>query len=113
MRAMRMRGFEPDIHHAWRSVTAQAEIKKNGHSEVPFSFHNARNPDGTLSALAADIVDSTLRWGASAAFWKAVGEEAKKQALFWGGDFKTNWDPAHVQLLPSSELDRIRRENGY
>lgn len=113
MRALRKRGFEPRIHHAWRSVADQAKILADGHSEVHFSFHNAQNSDGTLSALAADIVDATLGWGASGAFWKAVGEEAKKRGLYWGGDFKTNWDPGHVQLLPSTELGRIRRENGY
>ena len=113
LRGMRQRGFEPRIYHAWRSVGVQAGIQAAGHSGVPFSFHNARNPDGTLSALAADIVDATLAWGASAAFWKALGEEAKKQTLYWGGDWKTNWDPAHVQLLDNSELGRIRRENGY
>ena len=113
LRAMRQRGFEPRIHHAWRSVGVQAGILAAGHSGVPFSFHNARNPDGTLSALAADIVDATLAWGASAAFWKALGEEAKKQNLYWGGDWKTDYDPGHVQLLSNSELDRIKRENGY
>jgi hypothetical protein len=54
-----------------------------------------------------------LAWGASAAFWKALGEEAKKQNLYWGGDWKTDYDPGHVQLLGNSELDRIKRENGY
>jgi peptidoglycan L-alanyl-D-glutamate endopeptidase CwlK len=113
LRAMRKRGFEPTIHHAWRSVAEQAKINAAGNSGVPFSFHNAKNPDGTLSALAADIVDATLGWKASTEFWNAVEEEAKKRGLYWGGDWTNPWDPAHVQLLPKSELTRIRRKNGY
>lgn len=113
LRAMRKRGFEPRIHHAWRSVAEQATIVADGNSTVRFSFHNAKNPDGTLAALAADIVDANLAWKAKPEFWKAVEEEAKKRGLYWGGDFKTPWDPGHVQLLPKGELDRIRRENGY
>lgn len=56
----------------------------------------------------------TPHWvgGASEDFKKAVGEEAKQQGLFWGGDW-TNYDWAHVQLLDKSELKRIRQENGY
>jgi len=113
LRAMRKRGFEPRIHHAWRSVAEQATIVADGNSTVRFSFHNAKNPDGTLSALAADIVDATLGWKASPEFWNAVEEEAKKRGLYWRGDFKPRKDPAHVQLLPSTELGRIRRENGH
>jgi hypothetical protein len=116
LRALRDRGFEPVVHQAWRSVAAQAKKKADGSSEVPFSFHNNKNPDKTLSALAADVVDHRYAWTPAAeqhGYWDAIGKEAKKLGLFWGGDWKKPWDPAHVQLLPKEELGRIRRENGY
>jgi hypothetical protein len=40
-----------------------------------------------------------------------VGEEAKKQNLYWGGDWKKP-DWAHVQLVPNSQLKRLKKEAG-
>jgi len=86
-----------------------------GNTKVKFSFHNAQHPDGTPNALAADIVDSRFGWAPEAeqtGFWKALGEEAKKQGLIWGGDWVTFRDWAHVQLVPNGELARVREESG-
>jgi len=109
------RGFQPKVHFGWRSVAAQLEIVKKGHSTVKFSFHNAQLKDGTPNSYAADIIDVRYAWSPAAdaaGFWTALGEEAKAQALHWGGDWKTFKDVAHVQLVPNSELRRVKEESG-
>ena len=100
---MTKRGFQPKIFFGWRSVAVQLEI-----------FHNVQKKDGTPDAYAADIVDQRWAWGKQAAqhgYWSALGEEAKKQNLFWGGDWrKPDW--AHVQLVPNSQLKRLKGASG-
>ena len=99
------------------------EITKKGHSKVTFSFHNVQKKDGTPDAYAADIVDKRWLWKKEAAkhgFWTALGEEAKKQNLYWGGDWKKTVhhklvpapDWAHVQLVPNDRLKYFRKESG-
>ena len=108
------RGFQPSIFFGWRSVAVQLEIYKKHHTKVKFSFHNAQMKDGTPNAYAADIIDKRWAWSAAAAkhgFWKALGEEAKKQGLYWGGDWKKP-DWAHVQLVPNSQLKKKKKESG-
>jgi hypothetical protein len=109
LQGMRWRGFEPKIHHAWRSLAEQAKAYNSGNSSVTFSFHNVRNPDRSAGAMAADIIDINLGWGAKQAFWDALRDEAAKAGLYWGGFFKPKADPAHVQLLPSSALSRVKQ----
>lgn len=82
------RGFQPTIFYAWRSVVKQLEIVKKGNSKVKFSFHDIQKMNGTPDAYAADIIDKRWAWSKAAAqhgYWKALGEEAKKQNLSWGG----------------------------
>jgi hypothetical protein len=65
---------------------------------------------------AADIVDARYGWrpeAAASGFWKALGEEAKNQGLYWGGDWPSFRDFAHVQLLPNSQLNRSGTRAGY
>jgi hypothetical protein len=108
------RGFQPKIFYGWRSVAVQLEIVKKGNSHVKFSFHNVQHKDGTPNAHAADIVDSRWGWDRQAGlngFWTALGEEAKKQNLYWGGDWsKPDW--AHVQLVANGLLGLKKRESG-
>jgi len=112
--AMTKRGFQPTIFFGWRSVAAQLEIFKKKHTRVKFSFHNVQKNDGSPDAYAADIVDRRWAWSDQArqhGFWKALGEEAKNQNLHWGGDWKKP-DWAHVQLVPNSQLKRLKRASG-
>jgi hypothetical protein len=109
------RGFQPKIFFGWRSVAVQLEIFKKGNTKVTFSFHNAQQKDGTPNAYAADIVDGRYGWtpqAASSGFWKALGEEAKAQNLYWGGDWVSFRDWAHVQLVDNSLLARVKHESG-
>lgn len=113
--ALKERGFQPKIFFGWRSVAVQLQIYNQGNTTVKFSFHNAQKPDGTPNAYAADIIDSRYGWSPEAetsGFWKALGEEAKKQGLHWGGDWVSFRDWAHVQLVPNSQLGQVRRESG-
>lgn len=115
LQALAARGFQPKVFYGWRSVAVQMQLYFKGNSKVKFSFHNAQHPDGTPNAYAADIVDSRFGWAPEAeetGFWKALGEEAKKQGLVWGGDWVTFRDWAHVQLVPNGELARVKRESG-
>lgn len=113
--ALAARRFQPRIFYGWRSVAVQLELYKKGNSKVKFSFHNAQKPDGTPNSYAADIIDSRYGWSAQAetsGFWKALGEEAKKQKLYWGGDWSDFRDWAHVQLVNNAQLAAVKRESG-
>lgn len=113
--ALVVRGFQPKIYYGWRSVEVQARLYAQGKSKVRFSFHNAQKPDGTPISLAADIIDSRYAWTAQAetsGFWKALGEEAKRQGLIWGGDWVGFRDWAHVQLVPNGMLAKVKAESG-
>lgn len=113
--ALTQRGFQPKVFYGWRSVAVQLKLFQQGNSKVKFSFHNAQKPDGTPNSYAADVIDSRYGWTPQAetsGFWKALGEEAKKQNLYWGGDWSSFRDWAHVQLVANSELARVKKESG-
>lgn len=113
--ALSGRGFQPRIFFAWRSVAVQLQILAEGNTTVKFSFHNAQKPDGTPNAYAADIIDTRYAWtpqAESSGFWQALGEEARNQGLFWGGDWITFKDWAHVQLVDNPQLGQVRQESG-
>jgi hypothetical protein len=113
--ALKQRGFQPKIFYGWRSVAVQLELYRQGNSKVKFSFHNAQKPDGTPNSYAADIIDERYGWNNQAetsGFWKALGQESKKQGLFWGGDWSSFRDWAHVQLVANGELARVKRDSG-
>jgi peptidoglycan L-alanyl-D-glutamate endopeptidase CwlK len=113
--ALKNRSFHPKIFYGWRSVAVQQELVRMGRSKVKFSFHNAQKADGTPNAYAADIIDDRWGWGRPAetnGFWNALGEEAKKRGLVWGGDWTTFRDVAHIQGRRNSELAAVKRESG-
>jgi peptidoglycan L-alanyl-D-glutamate endopeptidase CwlK len=113
--ALKKKGFSPTIFFGWRSVQVQLELVKKGNSTVKFSFHNAQMKDGTPNAYAADIIDSRWAWGSAAeknGFWKALGQAAKAEGLYWGGDWVSFKDWAHIQYFPNSSLGQVKRESG-
>lgn len=115
MRLLCERGFRPHIFYGWRSISVQIQLYSRGKSKVRFSFHNAQKPDGTPNSYAADIIDYRYGWSPQAelaGFWKALGEEAKRHGLIWGGDWTSFRDVAHVQLLPNSCLNQVKQESG-
>ncbi len=113
--ALREAGYKPKVFFAWRSVAVQQEIVAAGNSTVRFSFHNAQKRNGTPNAYAADIIDKRWAWGDEAeenGFWEALGTMAKARGLYWGGDWRSFKDWAHVQLHPNSMLTDVKRESG-
>jgi len=62
------------------------------------------------NAYAADIIDSRYAWSdkqETKAFCTALGKAAKEQGLYWGGDWKSFKDWAHVQMYPNNRLRSI------
>lgn len=115
LEALESEGFRPRIVYAWRSMAEQQRLRDAGKSRVSFSFHNAQRKDGVPRACAADIVDRRWGWARAAetaGFWEALGRLAKAQGLYWGGDWRSVKDWAHVQLYPNARLAAIRRESG-
>ena len=113
--ALREEGYKPKIVFAWRSVAVQRELVRKRRSKVLFSFHNAQHPDGTPNAYAVDIIDRRWAWSDEAeenGFWAALGRAAKKERMYWGGDWVSFKDWAHIQFWQNNELGQIKRESG-
>jgi hypothetical protein len=113
MARMEARGFRPHVATAWRNLAWQRQAKADGRSQLDFGLHNVTDmQSGAPAALAVDLVGRPYAWGEpphsraeAASFFKALGEEAKKLGLAWGGDYTQKnvwknygmgWDPAHV-----------------
>ena len=108
-------GFRPKIFFAWRSVAVQQEIVAKGNSKVRFSFHNAQKKNGTPNAYAVDIIDKRWAWGDQAeenGFWQALGKAGKAEGLYWGGDWRSFRDWAHLQFHPNGKLSEVKKESG-
>ena len=115
LQALKSEGFRPKIFFGWRSVAVQRQLVEAGNSRVSFSFHNAQKKNGTPNAYAADIIDKRWAWGAQAernGFWDALGQAAKDEGLYWGGNWRTFRDVAHIQLFPNGRLSETKRESG-
>lgn len=113
--ALKAQGFKPKIVYAWRSVAVQQDLVAQGRSRVRFSFHNAQRRDGSPRAYAADIIDRRWAWSVMAktnGFWEALGSAAKREGLFWGGDWRSFKDWAHIQFHPNRILAEVKRESG-
>ncbi len=107
-------GFKAKIFYGWRSQAVQLELFSKKRSKVKFSFHNATKKDGTPNAYAVDIIDSRYGWSnkdETKKFWQALGKAAKNQGLYWGGDWKSFKDWAHVQAFPNSKLKTVKNES--
>jgi len=93
----------------------QADLVARGHSKVRFSFHNAQKKNGTPNAYAVDIIDSRWAWSDAAeanGFWQALGKAGKAEGLYWGGDWRSFKDWAHLQFFPNTKLSEVRKESG-
>lgn len=115
LEALESEGFKPKVVFAWRSVAVQQRLVEEGKSRVRFSFHNAQRKKGTPNAYAADIIDKRWAWNDEAeenGFWRALGRTAKAEGLYWGGDWRSFKDWAHVQFYPNTKLAEVKRESG-
>lgn len=108
MADLRAQGYNPHVKFGWRSLETQAQLFNAGTTKVLFSFHNAVDLDGEPAALAVDITDEADQWAyANMAFFNALGVAAKKQGLFWGGDWMWK-DYAHIQGAPNDVLNLLK-----
>jgi hypothetical protein len=104
---LRARGFDPYLWEGWRSPARAAQLEEKG-TGIRLSMHSL--------GAAVDIVNGAQikaggsPWVAPAQFWNAVGEEARKLGLTWGGVF-TRTDRPHVQAITVREQAAFRRMN--
>jgi hypothetical protein len=137
MERMKARGFQPAIGTSWRNLAWQQQAVDDGRSKVHFSMHNATDMEsGAPAALAVDLVDRRYGWGGTKAepaasdnprtigaaqFFKALGQEASKLGLGWGGNyshkgiwshFGMGWDVAHVSWKPETRSLLASLERG-
>lgn len=96
------------VHTCYRSPQLQAELQQRGFSEVAMGAHQR--------SAAVDIVHNHFHWNAKREFWDLLGRVAKEEAdkltirriddpakhqklsINWGGDWKSLYDPAHIEL---------------
>jgi peptidoglycan L-alanyl-D-glutamate endopeptidase CwlK len=100
MHRLEARGFAPMIWETCRSQDRAQLLAELGTGSA-HSMH--------VYGLAVDIVEVSALWDASAAFWAALGQEARALGLIWGGDWSSdNVDKPHVQAVPLSAQPQIR-----
>lgn len=111
--ALQARGFKPKVHETWRSPERAAFLRSQGKSKTP---------TGKLSmhcyGVAADLICDDHAWDCAkhrCAFFKALGEEAWKLGLTWGGDWDGDLgtpedfvDSPHVQAIPIRLQKKLR-----
>lgn len=127
--AMKARGFDTQIITTWRSPQSQAQLRLENKSKTSFGYHNFVDATGAAASQAADLVDKGALYGPdnpssdpaaheqATRYFKALGEEAQKLGLRWGGgsyyqksnplwaQYGMGWDPAHVELTSSPGED--------
>jgi hypothetical protein len=109
--ALMRRGFQPTIACGWRPASLQMALQQRGETILGFSLHNLLAHDGTPRALAVEIIDTRYGWSDEAhGFWDALGQEAHRHGLHWGGDAASALprDRARVQLLPHRQDEAAR-----
>ncbi len=114
LQKLKKRGFQPTIFYGWRSQEVQLQLYARKRSKIKFSFHNATYKNGTPNALATDIIDSRYLCSSrneTKEFWQALGEEANKLDLTWGGSWVSFKDFAHVQMFSNLKLATIKNES--
>lgn len=98
--ALRARGFDPVLNEGYRSpARALALSQPRADGSKPPGIANSLH----IYGAAADIISASTAFS-NPAFFRALGEEADRLGLFWGGHFKSHVDTPHVQAVPG-ELD--------
>jgi len=90
------------IHTTWRSAACQKAKFCAGYSQKksPTGRHVSTDSSGTPRSTAADIVSTAsdpYKPKDGMKFWNAVGEEAEKRGLTWGGNWTSFKDKPHIQ----------------
>lgn len=97
---MKKRGFKPALFEGLRSPARAKRLNARG-TGIEKSMH--------IYGIAADVVDAEKLHNASPQFWAALGEEAEREGLTWGGRWlskrRPEGDRPHVQYIPVSMQD--------
>jgi len=109
LKDLRGHGFRPRIQIAYRTRAQQLLLVASGNSWVPWSYHMAKNGDGTKGALAVDIIDDDKLYG-SPVFFQLLEKSAKSHGLETGRGWQKA-DPAHVQY-PAPILTLAQAKKG-
>src|ERR1041384_1051766 len=91
--SLKTQGYDVRLGETVRTPEQQAEKVAEGVSRTYNSKH--------LSGRPADLIvyrDGKPDWDTTNPAWQAIGTEAKQRGLRWGGDFKSLYDPGHVEL---------------
>jgi peptidoglycan LD-endopeptidase CwlK len=97
-------GLAVKVIATWRSPDEQNIAFKTGKSRAKAgqSPHNCTGKDGKPAAKAFDfaVFDEHARYvtDGSDPRYLMAGEIGKKLGLVWGGDFKSIFDPSHLEL---------------
>ena len=95
---LRARGYRPLLWEGLRTPARAAMLARKGTGSAR-SMH--------CLGVAVDIIDERRKWGASADFWQAIGQEAAALGLTWGGTWRKR-DLPHVQAITVAEQDAFR-----
>lgn len=93
---MRTLGHEPVVFETLRTEERQAFLYGFGREYADASRPNpVTNSESAVDTwhfygLAVDIICARTRWGASAAFWQALGAACLNFGLVWGADWNSN-----------------------
>lgn len=110
--AMAKRGQPARVVETLRLPRLHQHYVEQGTTQAPTVFHSWHG-----YGLAADVVHATQLWDAPAAFWDALGAEAERLGLRWGGRWKFV-DKPHVQLgdpmrvSPSAKARALLKSGG-
>jgi hypothetical protein len=96
---MEQMGYDPILFEGYRTPARAKELAGKGLG-IANSLH--------IYGAAADIISKSKLWSAPNDFWVALGNEAKKLGLVWGGDFPHKPDVDHVQAISVREESRFR-----
>lgn len=102
--AMKKRGFEPLVWETLRTPERAEMLSKEGKSK-----NGARSMHVSADGFSAavDVICAKRKWE-HPEFFKALGEEARKLGLSWGGDWATFKDLPHVQAIAVKEQAAFR-----
>jgi hypothetical protein len=112
------RGFDPHVYESERTDALQKHYYAQGRDRAGPIVTNARTAQHSMHGfrLAADIISRSKQWAAPMAFWEALGQEAERVGLVWGGRWTSPRDYPHVQwgtrassvAVPVSPTDEMR-----
>lgn len=98
--AFKDKGYEVKIHQGNRSLAEQAEHLKRGESTIPVSLHNVGEAvdisfwkDGKKVMIGNQ--DSQTKEVKE--MLSSIGNKIEELGFTWGGNWKTPYDPWHVQ----------------